>query len=69
VGGDPRDVCTAAVVFDDDEDVEAAQEDGVDVGEVDGEDRVGSYSGLSRLERIEPGRGGGRVGLIAVQGR
>jgi len=28
-----------------------------------------SYSGLSRLERIEPGRGGGRVGLIAVQGR
>ena len=26
-----------------------------------------SYSGLSRLERIEPGRGGrGRVGLIAA---
>src|SRR3954471_23275966 len=30
----------------------------------------GSYSGLSRLEGIEPGRrGGGRVSLIAVPGR
>jgi hypothetical protein len=29
-----------------------------------------SYSGLSRLEGIEPGRrGGGRVSLIAVPGR
>ena len=41
VGGDPGDVHAAAVVFDHDEDVEAAQEDGVDVGEVDGEDGVG----------------------------
>jgi hypothetical protein len=31
---------------------------------------AGSYSGLSWLERIEPGwGGGGRVGLIAVPGR
>src|SRR5512140_508456 len=30
----------------------------------------GSYSGLSRLDRIEPGRGGGgRVGLIGIPGR
>jgi hypothetical protein len=41
VGGDPRDVRTAAVVFDDDEDVEAAQEHGVDEGEVEREDRTG----------------------------
>ena len=41
VGGDPRDVCTATVVLDHDEDVEAAQEHGVDVGEVDREDRMG----------------------------
>ena len=41
VGGDPGEVYAAAAVLDDDEDVEAAQEDGVDVGEVDGEDRVG----------------------------
>ena len=41
MGGDPGDVYAAAAVLDHDEDVEAAQEDGVDVGEVDGEDRVG----------------------------
>jgi hypothetical protein len=34
-------VHVAAAVLDHDEDVEAAQEDGVDVGEIDGEDRVG----------------------------
>jgi hypothetical protein len=41
VGGDPGEVHPAAVVLDHEENVEAAQEDGVDVGEVDGEDRVG----------------------------
>ena len=41
VGGDPGDVHAAAVVLDNDENVEAAQEDGVDVGEVDRGDRVG----------------------------
>jgi len=41
VGGDPGDVHTATPVLDHDEDVEAAQEDGVDVGEVDREDGVG----------------------------
>jgi hypothetical protein len=40
VGGGPRDVGAAAVVFDDDEDVEATQEHGIDVGEVDREDRM-----------------------------
>jgi hypothetical protein len=40
IGGDSGDVHAAAAVLDHDEDVEAAQEDGVDVGEVDGEDRV-----------------------------
>jgi hypothetical protein len=34
-------VHAASAVLDHDEDVEAAQEDGVDVGEVDREDRVG----------------------------
>jgi len=41
VGGDSGDVHAATVVLDDEEDVEAAQEDGVDGGEVDGEDGVG----------------------------
>ena len=41
VGGDPGEVRAAAVVFDHDEDIEAAQEHGVNVGEVDGEDGVG----------------------------
>jgi hypothetical protein len=41
VGSDPGDVYTSAGVLDDDEDVEAAQEDCVDVGEVNREDRLG----------------------------
>jgi hypothetical protein len=53
VSGDPRQVHAAAVVFDHDKDVEAAQEDGVDVGEVDREDRVGL-----RAEELRPGRTG-----------
>jgi hypothetical protein len=40
VGGDPGEVYTAGGVLDDDQDVEAAEEDGVDVGEVDRKDRV-----------------------------
>ena len=53
VGGDPGDVHAAAAVLDHHEDVEAAQEDGVDVGEVDGEDRVGL-----RGQELSPGRPG-----------
>jgi hypothetical protein len=53
VGGDPRDVHAATVVLDYDEDVEAAQKDCVDVGEVDGEDGVGL-----RGEELSPGRAG-----------
>ena len=53
VGGDPGEVHAAAVVLDHDEDVEAAQEDGVDVGEVDREDRVGL-----RGQELSPGRPG-----------
>jgi hypothetical protein len=41
MGGDPADVHAAAAVLDHDQDIEAAQEDGVDVGEVDREDGVG----------------------------
>jgi hypothetical protein len=41
MGGDPGDVHAAGGVLDDDQDVDPAEEDGVDVGEVDGEDRVG----------------------------
>jgi hypothetical protein len=40
VGGDPGEVHVAAAVLDHHENVKAAQEDGVDVGEVDREDRV-----------------------------
>ena len=53
VGGDPGDVHAATVVLDHDEDVEAAQEDGVDVGEIDREDRVGL-----RGQELSPGRTG-----------
>ena len=53
VGGDPGDVHAATLVLDHDEDVEAAQEDGVDVGEVDREDRM-SLGG----EELSPGRTG-----------
>jgi len=53
VGGDPGDVRTAAVVFDDDEDVEATQEHGIDLGEVDREDRMGL-----RGQELSPARTG-----------
>jgi hypothetical protein len=53
VGGDPGEVHVASTVLDDEEDVEAAQEDGVDVGEVDREDRVGL-----RGQELSPGRAG-----------
>ena len=53
VGGDPGEVHAATVVLDHDQDVEAAQEDGVDVGEVDREDRVGL-----RGQELSPGRPG-----------
>jgi hypothetical protein len=53
VGGDPRDVRTATLVLDHDEDVEAAQEHGIDVGEVDREDRMGL-----RGQELSPGRPG-----------
>ena len=51
VGGDPGEVHVAAAVLDHEENVEAAQEDRVDVGEVDGEDGVGL-----RGEELAPGR-------------
>jgi hypothetical protein len=41
MGGDPGEVHAAAAVLDDDEDVEAAQDHGVDVTEIQGQDRVG----------------------------
>jgi hypothetical protein len=53
VGGDPGDVHAAGVVLDDDQHVEAAEEDGVDRGEVDGEDAVGL-----RGQELLPGRPG-----------
>ena len=63
VGGDSGDVYAAAAVLDHDEDVEAAQEDGVDVGEVDREDRVGL-----RGEELLPGRSGPSRGRIETGG-
>ena len=53
MGGDPGEVYAAAAVLDHQEHVEAAQEDGVDVGEVDREDRLGV-----RGEEMAPGRSG-----------
>jgi len=53
VGGDPGDVYAAAVMLDGDEDVEAAQQDSVDVGEVDREDGMGL-----RGQELSPGRTG-----------
>ena len=53
VGGDPGEVHPAGAVLDHDEQVEAAEEDGVDVGEVDREDRVGL-----RGQELSPGRAG-----------
>src|SRR3954453_15414662 len=53
VGGDPGDVHAAAAVLDHDQGVDATQGDGVDVGEVDGEDRLGL-----RGEELVPGRPG-----------
>jgi hypothetical protein len=52
-GGNPSEVHATAAMFDHDQDVETAQEDGVDVGEVDGEDRVGL-----RGQELAPGRSG-----------
>ena len=63
VGGDPGDVHAAAAVLDHHEDVEAAQEDGVDVGEVDREDRVGL-----RGEELSPGRAGPSRGGVEAGG-
>jgi hypothetical protein len=53
MGGDPGEVHAAAAVLDHDEDVETMQEHGIDVGEVDGEDRVGL-----RDQELPPGRAG-----------
>jgi hypothetical protein len=61
VGGDPGEVYAAAAVLDHHEHTEAAQEDGVDVGEVDGEDRVSL-----RGQELPPGRSGpARSGIDA----
>ena len=49
----------AAVVLDHDEDVEAAQEDGVDMGEIDGEDGAGL--GGQKLSPRRPGSAGRRI--------
>ena len=53
MGGDPGEVNAAAAVLDHDQHVEGAQEDGVDVGEDDREDRLGL-----RGKEVAPGRAG-----------
>jgi hypothetical protein len=53
MSGDAGDVHAPAAVLDHNENVQAAQEDRVDVGEVDGEDRVGL-----RGQELAPGRPG-----------
>jgi hypothetical protein len=52
VGGDPADVHAAAVVLDNNENVEAAQEDRIDVGEVDRE-----ALSMARSGQVSAGRG------------
>jgi len=56
MGVDPGEVHAAAVVFDHYQDVEAAQQDGVDVGEVDGQD--GMAMGGQELAPGRPGSSG-----------
>jgi hypothetical protein len=63
VGGDPGEVHPAAAVLDHHEDVEAAEEDGVDVGEVDREDRVGLCG-----EELSPGWAGASRGGVEAGG-
>jgi hypothetical protein len=53
MGRDPAEVHAAAAVLDHHQDVEAAQENGVNVGEVDREDRMGL-----RGQELSPGRSG-----------
>ena len=65
VGGYPGEVHAAAVVFDHDEDVEAAQQDGVDVGEVDREDPVGLRG--QELSPAGPRPAGRRIEARALQ--
>ena len=65
MSGDPGDVQTARAVLNHDDGVEATQEDGVDVGEVDREDRLGL-----RGQDLSPGRSGpsrGRIESGALQ--
>jgi hypothetical protein len=51
LGGDPGEVHATSAVLNYDEHVEAAEQDGVDAGEVDREDRVGLHR-----EELSPGR-------------
>jgi hypothetical protein len=63
MSGDPGDVYTATAVLDHHQDIQAAQEDRVDVGEIDGEDRMGL-----RGEELAPGRAGPLRGGIDACG-
>jgi hypothetical protein len=63
MGGDPGEVHATSAVLDHDEQVEAAEQDGVDVGEVDGEDRPGL-----RCQELSPGRAGPSGGGIDAGG-
>ena len=56
MGGDPGDVHAAAAVLDHHQDIETAQEDRVDVREVDREDRVGLAARNCR--QVGPDRSG-----------
>jgi hypothetical protein len=58
MGGDPGDVHAAAAVLDHSQDVEAAEEDGVDVGEVERKDLVGLRGEQPSAGRSGPWRAG-----------
>ena len=63
VGGNAGDVHAAGGVLDHDQHIEAAQEDGVDVGEVDGEDGLGLGG-----EELSPGGSGAWWGGVDAGG-
>jgi hypothetical protein len=64
VGGDPGKVYAAGAVLDHHQDVETAEKDGVDVGEVDREDRVSL-----RRQELPPGRAGPQGSGVDAGGR
>ncbi len=65
MGGDPGQVHAPGAVLDEEQYVQAAQEDGIDVEEVDGEDRLGL--GLQERPPGLPGPPGRRINARVLE--